>query len=168
MENSDPNDLPEKKLSKEQLLPVLEQLRQNKNAAFNTKENLILLEGKDQQRSLFAAESIAKEAGLNLLRVDLSGIISGHVAEVEKNLGKLFSAADPSKAVVYFDEADALFGKRTAVKDAHDRYANIEINAFLKKLEEFGGIVVVNTRSRANIDTAFLRRLRFVVNLEQS
>lgn len=111
-----------------------------------------------------AAEVLADTLGLDLYRVDLSGVVSKYIGETEKNLSRIFSEARTSNAILFFDEADALFGKRTKVSDAHDRYANIETSYLLQKTEEYDGVVVLATNMRQNIDDAFVRRMRFVVS----
>jgi SpoVK/Ycf46/Vps4 family AAA+-type ATPase len=112
-----------------------------------------------------AAEILAGELGLELYRIDLSAIVSKYIGETEKNLARIFTAAEEGHAVLFFDEADAIFGKRSQVKDAHDRYANIEINYLLQRLEEHPGVVILASNFRKNIDEAFTRRLRFVIEL---
>ena len=107
-----------------------------------------------------AAGVIADQLGSKLYRVDLSSVISKYIGETEKNLEILFAAAEEAGAVLLFDEADALFGKRSEVKDAHDRYANIEISYLLDRLENYGGVAILATNMKENIDPAFLRRLR--------
>lgn len=111
-----------------------------------------------------AAEIIASELGLDLYKIDLSAILSKYIGETEKNLGQLFDEAETSDALLFFDEADALFSKRTEVKDSHDRYANIEINYLLQRMEAYGGVTVLATNLRSNLDDAFTRRLQFVVD----
>jgi SpoVK/Ycf46/Vps4 family AAA+-type ATPase len=110
-----------------------------------------------------AAEIIAGELSLDLYKIDLSGVVSKYIGETEKNLNRIFEEAEQSNAILFFDEADALFGKRSQVKDAHDRYANIEINYLLQKMEEYEGITVLTSNFQRNIDEAFTRRLRFIV-----
>ncbi len=110
-----------------------------------------------------AAEVLAHELGLDLYKVDLSGVVSKYIGETEKNLGRIFAEAETSNAILFFDEADALFGKRTEVADAHDRYANIEISYLLQKMEAYEGIVILATNLRENMDEAFTRRIRFVI-----
>jgi ATP-dependent 26S proteasome regulatory subunit len=110
-----------------------------------------------------AAQVIAAEVGLPLYRIDLSGVVSKYIGETEKNLAKIFDRARAGNAVLFFDEADALFGKRTEVSDAHDRYANIETSYLLQKLEEHDGVVILATNLRANLDDAFTRRIRCIV-----
>jgi len=111
-----------------------------------------------------AAEVIANELRLNLYRIDLSAVVSKYIGETEKNLRRLFDAAEDGGAILFFDEADALFGKRSEVKDSHDRYANIEINYLLQRVEAYRGLAILATNMRAALDAAFTRRLRFIVN----
>lgn len=110
-----------------------------------------------------AAEVIAGRLGLDLYRVDLSAVVSKFIGETEKNLRRVFDAVESGAAVLLFDEADALFGRRTEVSDAHDRYANVEVSYLLQRMEQYAGIAVLTTNRKADIDEAFLRRLRFVV-----
>ena len=110
-----------------------------------------------------AAEVLARELGLDLYRIDLAATVSKYIGETEKNLRRLFEAAEASGAVLLFDEADALFGKRGEVKDGHDRYANLEVAYLLQRMESYRGLAILTTNLRSNVDRAFLRRLRFVV-----
>jgi hypothetical protein len=110
-----------------------------------------------------AAEVIAHELHLELYRIDLSGVVSKYIGETEKNLAKIFHEAESSNAILFFDEADALFGKRTQISDAHDRYANIETSYLLQRMEEYEGMAILATNLRDNMDEAFTRRLRFIV-----
>jgi SpoVK/Ycf46/Vps4 family AAA+-type ATPase len=110
-----------------------------------------------------AAEAVAGELGLDLHRVDLARTVSKYIGETEKHLARLFDAAEASGAVLLFDEADALFGKRSEVKDSHDRYANIEVGYLLQRLETYAGLAILTTNLRHALDPAFARRLRFVV-----
>jgi hypothetical protein len=111
-----------------------------------------------------AAEVIANHLRLNLYRIDLSGVVSKYIGETEKNLRRLFDAAEDGGAILFFDEADALFGKRSEVKDSHDRYANIEINYLLQRMECYNGLAILATNMKSALDKAFVRRLRFIVN----
>jgi AAA+ superfamily predicted ATPase len=111
-----------------------------------------------------AAEVIANDLRLNLYRIDLSAVVNKYIGETEKNLRRLFDAAEGGGAILFFDEADALFGKRSEVKDSHDRYANIEINYLLQRIESYRGLAILATNLKSALDTAFMRRLRFVVN----
>jgi hypothetical protein len=111
----------------------------------------------------FAAQCLANGMGLNLYRVDLSQVVSKYIGETEKALAAVFEEAEAGHGVLLFDEADALFGKRSEVKDAHDRYANIEVGYLLQRLEQFEGVTVLATNLRSNMDPAFLRRIRFLL-----
>jgi hypothetical protein len=111
-----------------------------------------------------AAEVIAHELQLDLYKIDLSSVVNKYIGETEKNLAKIFHEAEASNAILFFDEADALFGKRTKVSDAHDRYANIETSYLLQRMEAYEGIVILATNLRENMDEAFTRRLRFIVD----
>ncbi|HET9345468.1 MAG TPA: ATP-binding protein [Candidatus Limnocylindrales bacterium] len=111
-----------------------------------------------------AAEIVATELGLDLYRIDLAGVVSKYIGETEKNLDRIFAAAEGANAILLFDEADALFGKRSEVRDAHDRYANIEISYLLAKMELFEGLTILATNLRQNLDEAFVRRLAFTIH----
>ena len=111
-----------------------------------------------------AAEILAHELHLDLYRIDLAGVVSKYIGETEKNLRQVFDAAEQAGAILFFDEADALFGKRTEVKDSHDRYANIEVNYLLQRMEEYRGLAILATNRKSFLDQAFLRRLRFLVD----
>jgi ATPase family associated with various cellular activities (AAA) len=124
-----------------------------------------LFAGESGTGKTMAAEVIANDLQLNLYRIDLSAVVSKYIGETEKNLRKLFDAAERGGAILFFDEADALFGKRSEVKDSHDRYANIEINYLLQRMEAFSGLAILATNMKTALDSAFSRRLRFVVNL---
>lgn len=123
----------------------------------------VLFSGPPGTGKTMAAEVIAHELQLDLYKVDLSGVVSKYIGETEKNLAKIFYEAETSNAILFFDEADALFGKRTEVSDAHDRYANIETSYLLQKMEEYEGIVILASNLRENMDDAFTRRIRFIV-----
>jgi SpoVK/Ycf46/Vps4 family AAA+-type ATPase len=110
-----------------------------------------------------AAEVIANELQLDLYKIDLSQVVSKYIGETEKNLHSIFQEAQASNAILFFDEADALFGKRSEVKDAHDRYANIEVGYLLQKMEEYEGITILATNLRGHLDEAFVRRMHFIV-----
>jgi len=111
-----------------------------------------------------AAEVLANHLRLDLYRIDLSAVVSKYIGETEKNLRRVFDAAEDGGAIVFFDEADALFGKRSEVKDSHDRYANIEINYLLQRMEHYSGLAVLATNMKGALDPAFMRRIRFMVN----
>jgi AAA+ superfamily predicted ATPase len=122
-----------------------------------------LFAGESGTGKTLAAEAIANEAELDLYRIDLATVVSKYIGETEKNLKTLFAAAEASGAVLLFDEADALFGKRSEVKDSHDRYANIEIAYLLQRMESYRGLAILTTNMKPALDRAFLRRIRFVV-----
>lgn len=125
-----------------------------------------LLSGESGTGKTTAAEVIANDLRLNLYRIDLSAVVSKYLGETEKNLRKLFDAAEQGGAILFFDEADALFGKRSEVRDSHDRYANIEINYLLQRMEAFSGLAILATNMKTALDPAFMRRLRFVVHFQ--
>jgi SpoVK/Ycf46/Vps4 family AAA+-type ATPase len=110
-----------------------------------------------------AAQALARELGQDVLRVDLASVVSKYIGETEKNLDAIIADAERSGAILLFEEADALFGKRSEVKDSHDRYANLEVAYLLQRIEAFNGIALLTTNARQNIDPAFLRRLRYVI-----
>ena len=124
----------------------------------------VLFAGESGTGKTMAAQVLAAELGLDLFRVDLATIVSKYIGETEKNLERIFTAADNSNAILFFDEADALFGKRSEVSDSHDRYANIEVAYLLQRMELYPGAVILATNFRRNIDDAFVRRLDFVVD----
>jgi SpoVK/Ycf46/Vps4 family AAA+-type ATPase len=124
----------------------------------------VLFAGEPGTGKTMAAEIIARELGLDLYKIDLSSVVSKYIGETEKNLERIFDEAESSNAILFFDEADALFGKRSEVKDAHDRYANIEISYLLQRMEAYDGVTILATNLRANLDEAFTRRLQFAVD----
>lgn len=111
-----------------------------------------------------AAEIVANELGLDLYKIDLSGVVSKYIGETEKNLNRIFAVTKHTNAILFFDEADALFGKRSEVRDSHDRYANIEISYLLQKMEQHEGLTILATNLKGNLDEAFTRRLAFTVH----
>jgi len=126
--------------------------------------NTALFAGPSGTGKTMAAEVVAHELSLDLYRIDLARIVSKYIGETEKNLDRVFAAAEGANAILFFDEADALFGKRSEVKDSHDRYANIEISYLLQKMEQYEGSAILASNLRQNLDEAFLRRLAFVVH----
>jgi AAA+ superfamily predicted ATPase len=122
-----------------------------------------LFTGQPGTGKTMAADILAGELELDLYKIDLSAVVSKYIGETEKNLARIFAEAETSNAVLFFDEADALFGKRTEVKDAHDRYANLEISYLLQRMDEYEGVVILATNLRENLDDAFVRRIRFIV-----
>ncbi len=125
---------------------------------------IALFAGQSGTGKTMAADVIAGQLGLDLYKIDLSGVVSKYIGETEKNIGAIFRDAESSNAILFFDEADALFGKRSEVRDAHDRYANIETAYLLQRMEEYSGAVVLSTNLKMNLDEAFLRRMHFVID----
>lgn len=123
-----------------------------------------LFEGESGTGKTMAAEVLANELNLDLYKIDLSQVINKYIGETEKNLSRIFTAAERCGAILLFDEADALFGKRSDVKDSHDRHANIEVSYLLQRMESYSGLAILTTNMKTALDKAFLRRLRFVVN----
>jgi len=123
----------------------------------------ILFSGPPGSGKTLAAEIIAGELQLHLYKIDLSRVVDKYIGETEKNLNRIFSEAERSNAVLFFDEADALFGKRSETKDSHDRYANIEVGYLLQRIEEYEGIVILATNLVNNMDEAFQRRMNFII-----
>ncbi|MBK9745610.1 MAG: ATP-binding protein [Chloroflexi bacterium] len=122
-----------------------------------------LFSGDSGTGKTLAAEVIAHELGLPLYKIDLSAVVSKYIGETEKNLSAIFGEAQTGSAILFFDEADALFGKRSEVKDAHDRYANIEVAYLLQRIENYDGTVILASNFRHNLDDAFTRRLDFIL-----
>ena len=124
----------------------------------------VLFAGPSGTGKTMAAEIISHELRLELYKIDLSSMVSKYIGETEKNLSHIFAVAESSNAILFFDEADALFGKRSEVRDAHDRYANVEISYLLQRMEEYAGIVILATNLRKNMDDAFVRRMHFSID----
>jgi SpoVK/Ycf46/Vps4 family AAA+-type ATPase len=122
-----------------------------------------LFAGESGTGKTMAAEVLAADLTLDLYRIDLSAVVSKYIGETEKNLRRVFDAAEQGGAILLFDEADALFGKRSEVKDSHDRYANIEVSYLLQRMEAYRGLAILTTNRREALDSAFLRRIRFIV-----
>jgi SpoVK/Ycf46/Vps4 family AAA+-type ATPase len=127
------------------------------------RRGVALFHGPKGTGKTLAAFAIARELGINVVRIDLASVVSKYIGETEKRLDALFNEAGQSGSVLLFDEADALFGKRSEVRDSHDRYANIEVSYLLQRIESFNGLVILTSNARKNIDEACLRRVRFVV-----
>jgi SpoVK/Ycf46/Vps4 family AAA+-type ATPase len=123
----------------------------------------VLFTGPTGSGKTMAAEVIANALGIDMYKIDLSGVVSKYIGETEKNLERIFSSAERTNAILFFDEADALFGKRSEVHDSHDRYANIEISYLLQRMEQYDGIAILATNLRGNLDEAFVRRLTYAV-----
>lgn len=124
----------------------------------------VLFSGSSGTGKTMAAGILARSLGLDMYKIDLSGVVSKYVGETEKNLSRIFEEATTANVILFFDEADALFGKRSEVRDAHDRYANIEISYLLQKMEEYEGVSILATNFSQNIDDAFTRRMQFVID----
>jgi hypothetical protein len=124
----------------------------------------VLLSGGSGYGKTYAAGVMARELRLLLYRIDLSAVVSKYIGETEKNLRKVFDAAEGRGVVLFFDEADALFGKRSEVRDSHDRFANIEISYLLQRMEAYRGLAILATNNKSALDSGFLRRLRFIVD----
>jgi len=125
----------------------------------------VLFTGKNRAGALVAAQTLARDLGKDLYRIDVSRVVSKYIGETEKNVSRVFDAAEKGDALLFFDEADALFGKRTEVKDSHDRYANIEVKYLLERIEGFGSPAILSTNSRRRLDNAFLRRFHVVIRV---
>src|SRR6185369_10628125 len=123
-----------------------------------------LFHGPSGTGKTMAAMGVAHRLGIQLLRLDFSRVVSKYIGDTEKNIDRVFTDAGRSGAAILIDEADALLGKRSEVKDAHDRYANIEVAYLLQRMETFEGLAILTTNLRQNLDPSFLRRLRFVVD----
>jgi ATPase family protein associated with various cellular activities (AAA)/winged helix domain-containing protein len=123
-----------------------------------------LFAGESGTGKTMAAEVLSRELSIELFRIDLSAVVSKYIGETEKNLARVFDSAERSGAILLFDEADALFGKRSEVRDSHDRYANIEVSYLLQRMEAYRGLAILTTNQKAALDPAFQRRLRFVVS----
>lgn len=138
---------------------------------FKTKKSLgrglnVMFSGASGTGKTMAAEIIAQELKLDLYKIDLSQMVSKYIGETEKNLNQIFTTATNANAILLFDEADALFGKRSNVKDARDRYANLEVSYLLQKIEEYEGLAILTTNLRGNMDEAFMRRLQFIIEFQ--
>ena len=123
-----------------------------------------LFSGSSGTGKTMAADVMGRELNLDIYKIDLSSVVSKYIGETEKNLNRLFVEAEHSNSILFFDEADAIFGKRSEVKDAHDRFANIEVAYLLQKMEEYEGITILSTNLKNNLDTAFIRRMQFIVD----
>lgn len=123
----------------------------------------VLFSGPSGTGKTMAAEIMAGDLGLDIYKIDLARVVSKYIGETEKNLSKIFEEAETSHAILFFDEADAIFGKRSDIHDAHDRYANIETSYLLQRMEEYEGMTILSTNFRRNMDEAFVRRIQFAV-----
>jgi hypothetical protein len=132
--------------------------------AWNESGISVLFAGPPGTGKTMAAEILSIKLGLPMYRIDLSQVVNKYIGETEKNLKRVFDAADISDMVLFFDEADSLFGRRTEVSDAHDRYANLEISYLLERMERFKGLAILATNRKKDLDDAFMRRLRYIVD----
>lgn len=123
----------------------------------------VLFDGPPGTGKTMAATIIGGELALPVFKIDISKLMSKYIGETEKSLGKIFDIAQKNNAVLFFDETDAIFGKRSEIKDSHDRYANVETSYLLQKMEEYDGITIMTTNFRQNIDTAFIRRISYII-----
>lgn len=159
----------------QQLNNIIDWLQSNQTATHNrdiknraTTSYLALFTGDDKKLKVAAVAALGKQLEKEVFRVDLSEVVSKYIGETEKNLETIFSKATQKEWILFFDEADALFGKRTDVKDAHDKYANQEVSYLLQKLETFNGLAILASNKKNNIDSSFLRRLRSILHFEES
>ena len=129
-----------------------------------TNSNLIIFHGSAGSGKKVAAWKLGNSLGKDVYRINLSAIISKYIGETEKNLSRIFDAAENKQWILFFDEADALFGKRTEVKDSHDRYANQEVNYLLQHIENYNGLAILSVRTKTNIGEGFLRRIRYIID----
>lgn len=125
---------------------------------------IALFSGESGTGKTMAAEAIANEIGADLYRIDLSMVASKYIGETEKNLRQIFDAAETKECILFFDEADSLFGKRSEVKDSHDRYANLQVGYLLQRIESYDGVVILATNFKKSLDPAFMRRVRFIID----
>lgn len=143
-------------------------LAEVRNSLLNTKESggkgyVVIFYG-DREQEMQAAALLGKDLDRPVYRIDLSRVVSKYIGETEKNLQKIFDQVKDNNWILFFDEADALFGKRTDVKDAHDRYANQEISYLLQWVEEYSGLSILAMNIKTNVDSPFIRRARFRIN----
>lgn len=124
----------------------------------------VFFEGPSAADKTLAVETLGKEFNKRVYRIDLSQIVSKYIGETEKNLAAVFKKAENKDWILFFDEADALFGKRTDVKDAHDKYANQEVSYLLQRIEEYPGLAIIASNTKKNIDPSFIRRFRTTLN----
>jgi len=146
------------------ILVTQSHVRDRGNQPPPSKGIIALFDGSSSSSKILIANLLATQAGVETTMVDLSKVVSKYIGETEKNLTKIFDEADKSGNILFFDEADALFGKRSNVKDSHDRYANIELAYFTTLAENRSGLTIVSVKSKTNLDEAFLRRLRTTIS----
>ena len=142
--------------------------RSQRTAGASIPSRTVLFVGAAGTGKTKAANEIASQLGADLYRIDLSRIVSKYIGETERNIERVFAEAEDLGAVLQLDEADALFGKRSEVRDAHDRYANPDVSYLLQRMESYAGLLILTTNRKDAIDAAFLRRLRFIVEFPRS
>jgi hypothetical protein len=160
--------IPQRQILQEIISQVRQRAKVYENWGFNTKGSnglgvTALFAGSSGTGKTMAASVLAKELDLDLYRIDLSSVVSKYIGETEKNLRRVFDAAEAGGVILLFDEADALFGKRSDVKDSRDRYANMEVSYLLQRMEAYRGLAILTSNLKDSIDTAFMRRIRFIV-----
>jgi SpoVK/Ycf46/Vps4 family AAA+-type ATPase len=158
----------QKKILKEITIQVLQRTKVYNEWGFAAKSSRglgisALFTGESGTGKTMAAEVLANALQLDLYRIDLSQVVNKYIGETEKNLKQIFDAAEDGGGILLFDEADALFGKRSDVKDSHDRYSNIEVSYLLQRMEVYRGLAILTTNMKSALDNAFLRRIRFIV-----
>ena len=155
-----------KVISYDQINKILESLKSIRKS--DTKSGkIILLSGPPGAGKTKAAQKVAKKMGSDLYRVDLSAVVSKYIGETEKNLSKVFESAKAKKAILFFDEADVIIGKRTQTTDSHDRFANIDANYLLQRLEKYSGIVILSSNYKKPLDETLMQKLQFIVKFEK-
>ena len=147
---------------------AIAELRSVCNAFKSGKNQTIVFAGGSRSGNMLAAEAIAVQSGKDLMRIDLSAVVSKFIGETEKNLNRVFDSALKADAILFFDEADALFGKRTEVKDSHDRYANVEVSYLKKRIESHHGLTIFAVEDKRSIDVEFQQRVSNVIDLSGS
>jgi len=161
-------DLKLNKAAREQITELQQQLKKDYGIASSQLRLQIglcvLFNGSSRADGQSAAALLGQESGMDVYSVSLAGIVSKYIGETEKNIERVFAEAKDRKWVLFFDEADALFGKRTETKDSHDRYANAELNYLLQRIEDYNGLVIIATNMKTNVDDAFTRRFRYIVD----
>lgn len=152
-------------LHQQEIRGLLNELKMEKPVSRSGQSNKVLIIGSDENKRRSAAILIGRELALPVHRIDLKALSTKYIGETEKNLKSIFDSAEKKNHILFFDEADALFGKRTDVKDSHDRYANQEVSYLLQKMESHQGLSILATNRRSNIDDAFLRRMKYILSL---
>jgi len=164
--DSEWNDLPMEKHEKDQIQELVKWLKDNKSGSRSKSRNhLALFGGSSIEAKSITAGLLGKLSGQDVYRIDLSSIISKYIGETEKNLDAVFNKTKNLNGILFFDEADALFGKRSEVKDSHDRYANLEVSYLLKKIEDHNGLVILSVTSPKKVDESLLKRVKTIIEI---